>query len=214
MALNRVGIIPAAGDAKRFGGVFKELLPINENDTLLSKTVDTLEMIPVDISIVVTNQNKISAHALALKNRNVVFTTQKYNKDIWGAIESALDIDADWYYFIMPDTLLEQGRFPLHPSHDFMLGLFETYDPKNYGVLVDGKIVNKSESLMGWQSAWGTLVWSKAVADMWRSNLKTIEDYTHAFNMAMEQLGWGTYSLSYYFDCGSFDRYKRAIAHV
>lgn len=214
MALNRLGIIPAAGVAKRFGGVFKELLPIGETMTLLSRTVDTLEMIPVDKTVVVTNPLKIAAHAVALHGRNVTFITQIDKPDIWGAIASTLNIDADWYYFIMPDTMQEQGRFPLFPDHRFMLGLFETFDPQNYGVLLNGEIVNKNQALIPPQTAWGTLVWSRECVELWKKYLTDIRDYTHAFNMAMEQLGWGTYSLSYYFDCGTFERYKRAIAHV
>ncbi len=214
MALNRLGIIPAAGVAKRFGGVFKELLPIGETMTLLSRTVDTLEMIPVDKTVVVTNPLKIAAHAVALHGRNVTFITQIDKPDIWGAIASTLNIDADWYYFIMPDTMQEQGRFPLFPDHRFMLGLFETFDPQNYGVLLNGEVVNKNQALIPPQTAWGTLVWSRECVELWKKYLTDIRDYTHAFNMAMEQLGWGTYSLSYYFDCGTFERYKRAIAHV
>ena len=127
---------------------------------------------------------------------------------------STLSIDADWYYFIMPDTMQEQGRFPELPDHQFMLGLFETFDPQNYGVLLNGEIVDKSASLAPPQTAWGTLVWSRECVELWKKYLPEIRDYTQAFNMAMEQLGWGTYSLAWYFDCGSFQRYKRALAHV
>jgi len=42
--MDRLGIVPAAGSAHRFGGVFKELLPVGESMTLLSRAVDTLEM--------------------------------------------------------------------------------------------------------------------------------------------------------------------------
>lgn len=214
MASNRVGIIPAAGAAKRFGGVFKELLPVGESMTLLSRAVDTLEMIPVDTTIIVTNPQKIAAHSVALQGRNVEFVTQMDKPDIWGAIASTLNIDADWYYFIMPDTMQEQGRFPELPDHQFMLGLFETFDPQNYGVLLNGEIVDKSASLAPPQTAWGTLVWSRECVELWKKYLPEISDYTQAFNMAMEQLGWGTYSLAWYFDCGTFQRYKRALAHV
>jgi len=213
MALTRLGIIPAAGVAKRFGGVFKELLPIGETITLLSRAVDTLEMIPVDKTVVVTNPQKIAAHAVALHGRNVEFVTQGDKPDIWGAIASTLNIDADWYYFIMPDTMQEQDRFPSIPDHDFMLGTFETFDPENYGVLFDGVIVDKAK-LQPPQVAWGTLVWSRNVVELWKKHLPDIRDYTQAFNMAMEQFGWGTYSLAWYFDCGTFQRYKRAIEHV
>lgn len=209
----RLGIIPAAGMAKRFGGVFKELLPVGESMTLLSRAVDTLEMIPVDKTVVVTNPLKVAAHSVALHGRNVEFVTQGDKPDIWGAIASTLNIDADWYYFIMPDTMQEQGRFPNIPDHHFMLGLFETFDPQNYGVLLDGGIIDKPV-LQPPQTAWGTLVWSRECVELWKKYLPDIRDYTQAFNMAMEQLGWGTYSLAWFFDCGTFQRYKRAIEHV
>jgi len=212
--MNKLGIIPAAGSAKRFGGVFKELLPIGEDETLLSRAVDTLEMVPVDTTVIVTTPQKVSAHALALHGRNVTFTMQKYQKDIFGAVMSACEIDADWYYFVMPDTMQEQGRFPIIPSNDFMMGLFETYEPANFGVLKDGELTDKNGSLAGPQTAWGTLVWSFEVVKLWRQYKDVIQDYTHAFNMAMQQFGWGTYSLAWYFDCGSFQRYKMALAHV
>ena len=209
----RLGIIPAAGMAKRVRGVFKELLPVGESMTHLSRAVDTLEMIPVDTTVIVTNPQKIAAHSVALQGRNVEFVTQGDKPDIWGAIASTLNIDADWYYFIMPDTMHEQDRFPSMPDHDFMLGTFETFDPENYGVLFDGVIVDKAK-LQPPQVAWGTLVWSRNVVELWKKHLPDIRDYTQAFNMAMEQFGWGTYSLAWYFDCGTFQRYKRAIEHV
>jgi hypothetical protein len=211
--VNKLGIIPVAGSAIRFGGVFKELLPIGNSETLLSGAVNTLEMIPVDEIIVVTNSQKIAAHSIALEGRKVQFVTQKYKKDIFGAIMTALEVDADWYYFVMPDTMQEQGAFPVNPTRDFMLGLFETFEPENFGVLKDGVLINKSADLSGKQTAWGTLVWSRRVANLWRENIDNIQDYTAAFNMAMEQCNWGTYPLAWYFDCGTFQRYTKAITH-
>lgn len=213
--MNRLGIIPAAGKGARFGGLYKELLPIGNGQTLLSRAVDTLEMIPVDSTLVITSHWKINVHSSALNNRNVFYAIQNdYSQDLWGAIVQSFTVDADWYYFIMPDTLTEQGRFPAEPDHEFMLGLFETDEPQNYGVLIGDKLTDKNTTISGIQLAWGTLVWSRKCVELWKSHLYEIDDFTQAFNMAMEQLGWSTYSLAWYFDCGTFERYKRMLIHV
>lgn len=213
--MKRLGVIPAAGKSKRFGGLYKELLPCGADETLLSRAVDTLEMIPVDTTVIVTSHYKINAHSMALNNRNVVYALQNdYSKDIWGAIETSFALDADWYYFIMPDTYQEQGRFPANPVRDFTIGIFDTWQPENYGVLLDGRITDKNTTLSGEQYAWGAVTWSRECVNLWRRYRDEITNYAQAFNMAMEKFGYETYRIGYYFDCGNMERYKELLRHV
>ena len=103
--MNKLGIIPAAGKGVRFGGLYKELLPIGDGETLLSRAVDTLEEIPVDSTLIVTSHYKVNAHCAALNNRNVKFAIQRdYEHDAWGAIVESFDMACDWNYYLMPDT--------------------------------------------------------------------------------------------------------------
>ena len=208
----RLGIIPAAGKATRFGGLFKELSIIGEGETLLSRTVDTLEAVPVDTSLVVTSYYKIATHAMALAGRRVKFSIQRsYELDAWGAIIESFDCAADFNYYLMPDTWQTKDTLPKNPKKDFTLGLFETSNPSRFGILSGGQIIDKP-NLTGFFDAWGAVVWSKRVVDFWLT--QKIESHTHAFNLAMNEFGFDTYRIPSYRDISSFDDYKRLIDHV
>ena len=138
--MTKLGIIPAAGKATRFCGLFKELMPIGEGVTLLSNAVDRLESIPVDSVLVVTSHYKIAAHSLALSSRAVKYAVQRnYESDAWGAVQESFDCAGDWNYYLMPDTVLKVN-IP-EPQSDFTLGVFATYKPERFGVMDGGRIV-------------------------------------------------------------------------
>lgn len=203
--MNKLGIIPAAGKAARFGGLFKELMPIGEGETLLTHAVDTLGNVPVDVTLVITNHYKIAAHSLALAHYPVKFALQRnFERDAWGAIQETFDMAADWNYYLMPDTLIK-AEFP-QPEADFTMGIFATYKPERFGVIDDGHIVDKNTTFAGLRYAWGVLIWSRAVVEFWKSgNYLT---HTDAFNAAMEKFGYSTFTIDEYHDIASFEDYR------
>ena len=204
----RLGILPAAGKADRWGGYPKELLPLSNEHTFLSRAVDLLRSCGCDHVLVITNPAKIHLHAYHLKNwKNVFFAIQK-GEEMWGAMATAIDTPADEYCFMMPDTYVSARPFPVSLGGEFGLGVFRTEEPERFGVLRDGHIVNKQPSQES-GLAWGVLAWSKLVAAHWRSN--AYADYTEAINDAIGTFGYSLWELDYYFDIGSMEHYAEFL---
>ncbi len=196
----RVGILPAAGKAQRFGGTLKELLPTKDGKSFLRHALDRL---PVDLKVIVTTPEKLPFHAAEVKDAAFLF--QQGERDFWSAIETALQVRADRYYFTMPDTYTSEAAFMKAYEDDFVLGTFKTRQPERFGVLSDGKIINKAIGLPKPSIAWGVLQWSSKVADFWR--VEHPLNYTDAINMAMEKFGYRTYDIGLYIDNASLHEY-------
>lgn len=199
----RIGILPAAGKATRFGGMMKELLPIGPSMSLLCYAYFRL-MEEVDQIVLVTSHRRLQAHVTEM-GYHVFYTIQSGTKDIYSAMIEGCRIQADRYYFMMPDTLVE-GRFPEKPKADFIIGTFETETPERFGCFVNDNILNKSTVVPKPAKAWGTLIWSDYVYRYWLT--QKIESYTHAINLAMDKFGYETYELESYVDFASYEDYK------
>ena len=214
--MNRLGIVPAAGSAKRFGGIFKELLPVSDKDTLLTRTLTFLEAIPTDHNIVITNPWKYAAHAHTVGDRAELVEQGEYSKDAWGAIQASFPYALDMNYYIMPDTYIPaRGFYDELPEADFVMGLFTTVTPERYGVLFDSKIYDKSDMFTGSiQLAWGFVAWSKAVVKFWQESPVEIKTHTEAFNYAMKRFGYTTFHMPFYFDIASMSDYKGLLNYV
>lgn len=193
---SKLGIIPAAGKAVRFGGIQKELLPISQNETLLSRTVRILKRYADEV-VIITRPDKRHQEI-----EGSTYMNQIGNNDIWSAIETGLQIEADKYYFAMPDTFIPVDAFT--ESERFGLGLFITNKPERFGVFRNGKIVNKQPGPTAF--AWGVLSWTKRIRDYWLS--EEIADYTDAINKAIMKFGYDTWPLEFYNDVSCFEDYK------
>lgn len=203
-----LGIIPAAGEGKRFGGIFKELLPYN-GETLLERAIKCLKNGGCDKICVVSNNRKISSHAWYLRRAKNVFFVLQQNKGMWGAIEAALPYSQDENVFIMPDTIIPIDalqQIELHLSA-FGLGVFETDEPWRFGTIVDDVIVNKSSA--GSNLAWGIMEWSDDVSAFWES--RKLLNYTQAINLAIKEYGYEVWPLDYYYDIASWDDYLKLL---
>lgn len=204
----RLGVIPAAGKADRWGGYPKELLPISNDRTFMSRAVDSLLMCGCDLVMVVTNPAKIHLHAYHLRDwENVLFSMQQ-GDEMWAAMMTAMDTPADEYYFMMPDTYLPERPFPQSMEMDFGIGVFLTEQPERFGVIRGKRIVNKQSSEMP-GLAWGVLAWKKTVAGFWKA--KSYSDYTSAINGAIREFGFSQWHLNYYYDIGSMDHYSEFL---
>jgi hypothetical protein len=113
----------------------------------------------------------------------------------------------------MPDTVIPWNCFYRPYFSDFSLGVFECANPQRFGVIRGNQIVDKQEGAIPCQ-AWGVLVWSSNVVNFWKRHLDEIETHTQAFNMAMNEFGFDTFPLDYYYDCGDFESYKEVLNHV
>lgn len=199
-----VGIIPAAGKATRFGGVLKELLPIPAGTPLQAAAT----RLRVEIVVVVSTPEKIGEHSRILPG--AIYVMQTEGHDIWGAMLAGMRIEAERYYFTMPDTIMPVNAFEKDPSGwNFTLGTFETNTPERFGCVENGMVVNKSLSISPPATAWGVLVWSRNVRDYWLSAY--IETYTDAINQAMTKFGYGVFDLEYYYDLATLEDYKEYL---
>ena len=204
MALNSLGILPAAGKATRFNGYFKELLPIGDI-TILEQAAEVLGPL-CDEVLLVSSREKISEHVRVM-GHSVKYAIQQGDNDIWSAIIESFFIEAKRYYFMMPDCVT--SPFPVIEGVDFVLGTFVTDDPGRFGVLHNGVIIDKDAKQAIPAQAWGVLSWTKAVVDFWKQSY--VVNYTDGFNQAMAEFGFDTFELNYYYDMASFDDYVRYL---
>jgi len=208
-----LGIIPAGGRSVRFGGTFKELLPVGDY-SLLQRTVGVLRAGAAVPIVVLTTPSKAAAHMRGLEGfRGVCLLSS--GASLFESIMAACEIPAPWYLFAMPDTFLPEDAFYRKFEGDFMLGLFETDKPERFGAWNSTGIIDKDESLRGsWEVAWGVAAWSQGVVNYWRSLGETIQDHTQAFNLAIARFGCTTFGLDFYYDMASWPDYENLVANV
>lgn len=203
------GIIPAAGKALRWGGFYKEFLPISEGTTSLDYTIQAMLNAGVETFLVVTNSDKIQEHARHFdkryKNIKVKFILQG-KLELIGAINSALEYQEEINIFAMPDTIyefdsLKRGLELLKSSHaPFVTGLFKTDLPDRFGCLIEDKFVDKPKNLpKGEYNAWGSFVFTKA------SSADTLDDFMNKNNTNI------FYDIQFYMDLANFSEYKRFL---
>jgi GTP:adenosylcobinamide-phosphate guanylyltransferase len=209
--VNRLGVIPAAGKAMRFGGIPKELLPVADGATLIKRTLTAMFNGGCDTCLVVTNRDKMITHASHLEGWNVYFAEQKGKRDIWSAMVESFPICGKENLFAMPDTYIPADVFIDFMDGDFTLGVFETWMPERFGVITETGVVNKQKLPAGIYSAWGVLGWSNKVVKFWVDHIEHIETYTHAINMAMSKFGYKLKPMDFYYDLAGWSDYQEFV---
>jgi hypothetical protein len=204
-----LGILPCAGAASRFHGIDKEILPIREDVLLMDYSVRALKN--CDQILVVTIPDKASK--LARIYPDLLFAIQILGSDIWGAVYRALQIQANRYFLAMPDTILPETAFSVGQAA-IEFGIFETTTPERFGVLdsQERMIRDKDESLRDAMipfKAWGTIAFSREVADLWLD--RDIRTFDQALTLAMQNFNYSTFTLEFYKDIASLDDYREAI---
>jgi hypothetical protein len=211
MERTNIGIIPAAGKSTRFGGLFKELLPLPDGRSLLEHAVDRLDF--CDRIVVVTNFEKAEYHQRLLGKNRKVLLQQQMGKELWGAIRTAYNsVDGDRYFMTMPDTYIGQHAFSDPPTDSFGLGYFITNEPNRFGILQDGFVTDKYQDARIPATAWGVLTWAKHICDLW--NDREVEDYTQAINTAIMNGDWGKWPIGEYWDIANMQRYMELLWHL
>ena len=194
----------------RFGGTYKEMLPCDEH-TLLDRAISAMNAGYCDDVVVISTPEKIGTHARQLCNRNVWYRLGLGS--LWASLEDVMRLDYDEYLFAMPDTYFPWNCFDRDLYNDFTLGLFATSMPSRFGVVHEGVIWDKYFKY-GEYEAWDVVMWNCKVVDFWQDNNHRIQDHTQAFNMAMDQFGFGIFELEYYHDMASFDDYRKLVKDV
>lgn len=211
--IDKLGIIPAAGQANRFDGILKELLPLHDCVTLLKHSLNAMMNIGVDAVLLITNRDKLATHANHLHQWRVYYAVQLEHRDLWGAICESLPIHGRMNYFAMPDTYYPVNVFENCVDH-FCINWFETDQPERYGILTEQGIVDKEPLGKGTHKAWGTLAWSYKVAELWIKNINRIKNHTHAFNMAIDEFGFTLKRMEHYSDLATMSDYQELIRNV
>lgn len=211
-------IIPCAGQATRFNGKLKELLPISEKLCPLTNSIHLAQMYfrPNDI-IIISNPEKIRDHAREIDklpwNRKCdVYFSLQTDDNLWYSIANEIRLNED-HVLLLGDTITDTIAF-LPKDIDFALGLFNTKEPHRFSIVEDNnsrpniltKPQNKPEGLY---KAWGMVYWSKRVSEFFYEH--AFDHYDEAFNAAILNYGLYTFDLAYYYDLGSFQAYKEYL---
>lgn len=216
--MRTLGIIPAGGDGSRWGGYYKEFLPYKEGGWLINRTIDAMRLGGATDIAVLSNEAKLAAHAKHLRKYNNIFYTslRRDNINMWSGVQDIIPMCQDINYFGMPDTFYPDNifldMFPYLELYDFIFGTFWTKIPERFGVIKDGKILNKSRDLGNTtpRLAWGTLAWTKKVSDFWLK-WKPKDFLTDAIQMAMDNFRWTTRTMDYYYDMASWEDYEKFL---
>jgi len=209
--IERLGVIPAAGKAERWGGLLKEFLPLQDGVTLMDRTLSALMIGGCDATLIITNRDKLQAHANHLKNWQMYYAIQLGAKDIWSAIMESLPMHGRMNYFAMPDTYYPINIFTKMGNDHFNIGYADTDRPDQCGVLTEHGIVNKQQMPPGIYKGWGVLSWSGKVAQFWIENINNIKTYTQAFNMAIDNFGFSITKMDYFHNMHSWNDYKELV---
>lgn len=203
--MKSVGIIPAAGMAQRFGGVLKELLPAKDGNAFINHAINQLNF--CDVVVIVTNKEKIHSHINSVKGKNILFIEQKNNNDLLGALQSAMIVDLDEYFMIMPDTITDGSIFDNCPvKTNLSLGLFTTNKLGRFGYLECGKVRDKSYNINLPAVAWGALRWSAKVKNLFFLNNKLPDVLNFIMSDSFE-----TWQIGNYYDIANVDEYIEYI---
>ena len=208
--MSKLGILPAAGVGSRWGGACKELLPIGVNRWLIDSALDHLLNVGVTRICIVTSERKISTHVLHFSkskydNLEIFFVIQRRQQDLWGAIQESFPYTEAENYMLMPDTLFKTNKLQL--TDPLTLGMFTTDHPEKFGVLYNGSIVDKSPTLIGTHSAWGTISWNEDMVKYWKSVKPN--SFPEALSLGLSVFPSTTYSIESYEDIASWNDYVR-----
>lgn len=213
-----MAVIPAGGQAIRFGGIYKELLPIGSGEFLLSNALYTAKTLGASDYVILSSKTKIQAHMDFVEQYapeyDIKFITSNDWPELWEAIASTLVWHRDTL-LILPDTIVDidpkQWNIPRPHNIHFRMGLFNTNQPERFSVLINNNIFTKDEKLStsyGYRNykAWGIVQWSAEVSaylDMMKFN-----HYDGAFQAAINEYGLETFHINNYYDLGNWEAYK------
>jgi hypothetical protein len=209
-------IIPAGGQATRFNGIIKELLPIDlKGTTALLHTIRLARKLKAADIHIISNHLKETIHTgyiqetvyIQIPGPIIVHTTEHYNKDLWSSIRPYLH-NMQRGGLLLPDTITD--FFVPELSNGITFGVFDTHEPERFSIIENNCILTKPKNkLAGYYKAWGVVLWSKqATQHMLNNDFNT---YDEAFQSVMDTFGYDTFPLHYYYDIGTMETYMQYI---
>lgn len=200
-------ILPAAGEASRFGGIPKELLPIASGETCLARAVRVASQI--GDPVIVTNRQKLPWHRKY--GANILVRWNPKQGDMWGSVSAALEPGRAGG-LILPDTVVSFDvsivvRMML--DRPFVLGLFTTWEAERFSVVDDETVsirTKPADRRIGLNRAWGVAFWSAEVTDFFLE--QKFGHYDPAFQAVMRKFGYSTFTLEKFHDIGTFGAYR------
>ena len=210
----RLGIIPAGGQAERFNGVYKELLPISQEECGLTRCIAAMLNGEADKIVIATNPRKFKRLQEAVKGiPNVQFYVKDFH-GVWEVLADIGDIPAERYFFGMPDTIFPLDVFKDAPNNDVVIGEFHTKKTNRFGVLWDGHILDKRDlPLNGGYPAWGTWNWSSDAMKFLVRSARRYRNHTPAMESTMQRFGSVSVFMPFYFDFACFEDYKEFLCN-
>jgi len=213
--MSRLGIIPAGGQAVRFDGIHKELLPCNgDGDTLLDRCIESMTLGRADQTLLISNPQKIAIHAERTAGRGLLYKLGC--RDLWKSLFAACQLEYDYYLFAMPDTYYPVEIFDTDFDGDLTVWLFDTDKPERFGVVQDGviwdKCIHATPGIV--HRAYGALAWSRNVVNLWKDQVEHIENHTQAFNLALTHFHPYLKFMDYYHDMESFADHRKLVSDV
>ena len=199
-------LLPSGGKAQRFGGIMKELLPIDIRGTTLLENAILTGRKYFDISkiVLITTEEKEPWHRKIVSQYPVEYRRQQ-RAELWGAIQDGL-VDDDMV-LLLPDTVLSLvKKHKVVQQTPMMLGVFITDEPERFSTVVNGKIQTKQPHGI---FAWGAMYWSREVSHF----LDEVDagHYDEAFNKVLEQYQSSTFQIQDYKDLGDVQHYFEYI---
>lgn len=210
-----LGILPMAGKGSRWGGYYKELLPVYNKVYVVDYAITAMEKAGVKKFLIITNPEKIQEHARHFsrdkyEGLDFMFVLQK-GEELISAINTAIDYSEDINLFAMPDTCFDLDSFDLGmsifkdiPNANFLVGLFRTDRPERFGCLIDSKFVDKPKNinLDSTYDAWGNFIFRGNTV----KKANTLDEFMNINNEHIY------YEISYYYDLASFFDYENFLA--
>lgn len=216
-------IIPAAGKATRFGGIPKFLLPLSKDNFLIKHHASDLLIENTNIKKVIatSSENYDTLKRMNLDVDLIQIESQTMNETVIKVLESYPDYDD--FLLTMPDTYFSDNQIVNNLFNKYIekektcsLGLFEIKDfqigklgqCKLNGDNVE-KVIDKDKNC-NFEYAWGLIIWNKKFN-------KFINPKDPHIGYIINPIIKKKYNVSYsisnsqYYDCGTFDEYKKLL---
>ncbi len=216
-------IIPAAGKATRFGGIPKFLLPLSKDNFLIKYHANDLNIKDINVKkiIATSSENFDTLKRMDLNVELIEIESQTMNQTVIEVIDSYPEYDD--YLLTMPDTYFSENSLVydlynkyIHQEKTCSVGLFEIQDYQK-GKLGQcklnekriEKVVDKDENC-NFAHAWGLIMWNKRFNKFINPKDPHIG---YIINPIIENKIDVSYSISnsQYYDCGTFDEYKKLL---
>lgn len=201
-------LILAGGNAERFGGIPKEMLPCGENKTFLSRLIEHVRenVNDIDDVTVVSNSEKIHLHKKVPGIDNILIRPE-LNFGLYDAISLGQSLETGTLV-LLADTHFN-SKFEFNRDTPLSFGLFPTRHPERFSVIdYNGIIRTKSKNLHQWyHSAWGCFYYTPIVAQYIREYGGVITDYDVILQSCIDTFGYQPFTLYDYYDIGTYERY-------